>query len=172
MLKRRLSRIRLIVSDVDGVLTDGKIIVSDKGFEVKHYHSRDGFAMRIGREMGLTFAVLTARNTEAVRIRFKKQLALEHVITGAQHKGQAIASLAKACGISAEDTAYIGDEFIDLSAMAYAGVAIAPRDAADEVKRAADWVTRSNGGEGVLRESVMLILRAQGRYHDALRRYR
>ncbi|MEK6794429.1 MAG: HAD hydrolase family protein [Spirochaetota bacterium] len=172
LIKRRLSRIRLIVSDVDGVLTDGRIVVTDKGYEQKNYHSRDGFAIRLGREMGLSFAVLTARDTEAVRIRFKKQLKLTHVITGAADKGKAMEAILRDFHVTREETAYIGDEFIDLTAMAYAGVAFAPSDAAREVRHAADWVTHVPGGEGVLRETVMLILRAQGRSHEALRRYR
>ncbi|MBI4979283.1 MAG: HAD hydrolase family protein [Spirochaetes bacterium] len=171
-MQQRLARISMIVCDVDGVLTDGRLIVTDRGYELKHFHSKDGFAVHFGKTIGLSFGIITARSTEAVQIRFKKQLKLDEVHDGVKDKGRAFQELCARRKLTPEQVAYAGDELIDLPAMHRAGVSFAPRDAAAEVRRAASWVTSVDGGRGVLREIVMLIARAQGRYHEAVQAYR
>lgn len=170
--KSRLSRISLIITDVDGVLTDGKIIVGDSGEEMKNFSAKDGFAVSIGRRLGLNFAVVTGRDTKAVITRLSSQLKIKEIKSGRSFdKEKAVEEISKSLNIGLDKAAFVGDELIDIKAMRLCSFSFAPSDASLEVKKTADIVTKSKGGEGVLREVVMLILKSQGRYDEAISLY-
>lgn len=164
-----IDSIRLLVTDVDGVLTDGRIVYDDGGRETKRFHVRDGTAVKLWLALDRPFAVISARRSEIVDRRMG-ELGVERIVQGADDKGAAIASMMEQAGIAPGQTCYIGDDLADLAAMKRVALPVAVADAVDEVKRAAQWVTQTPGGLGVLREIVERILRHQGKWDEALKR--
>jgi 3-deoxy-D-manno-octulosonate 8-phosphate phosphatase (KDO 8-P phosphatase) len=170
-LKTRAARIKLLVLDVDGVLTDGSITYTSDGQEIKSFDIQDGLGLVIARRMGLHTAILSGRMSRAVGIR-AKELDIEAICQNVSDKGEAIAELAARFDASLEETAFISDDLNDLPALAVVGLAIAVGTAAPEVKEVAHYVTERPGGKGAVREAVELILRAQVRWTAAVDRYR
>ena len=160
--------IRLLCLDVDGVLTDGGIAIDDAGHETKRFHVRDGAALRMWSRLGLEIAVITGRNGMALRHRLR-ELGVRHVIAGSKEKGSAFESLLAELGIPAEACAMIGDDLPDLPILRRCGLPIAVRDASPEVIGLARLVTTRPGGNGAVREAVEHILKAQGRWAEAVR---
>ncbi|MEX2221813.1 MAG: HAD-IIIA family hydrolase [Candidatus Rokuibacteriota bacterium] len=156
----RASRVRLLVLDVDGVLTDGGLFVSASGEETKRFHVHDGLALVAARKAGLQIAVLSSRASAAVTRRMA-ELGVGEVHQGVAEKVGALDALRKRLGFGVAEVAMMGDDLPDLPAMARAGLALAPADAAVEVKRAADWVSRRRGGDGAVREAVEMLLKAR-----------
>jgi 3-deoxy-D-manno-octulosonate 8-phosphate phosphatase (KDO 8-P phosphatase) len=156
----RLSRVRLLVLDVDGVLTDGGLFVGAAGEETKRFHVHDGLALVAAREAGLQVAVLSSRASAAVTRRMA-ELGVSEVHQGVSDKASALDALRERLGLAAAEVAMMGDDLQDLPAMARAGVALAPANAVAEVKRAAHWVARRRGGEGAVREAVEMLLKAR-----------
>ena len=161
----RARRVRLLVMDVDGVLTDGRMLLSERGDELKAFHTRDGIAIALARRAGLKTAMVTGESSPIAKARGAK-LGVDSVVLDARRKGETVEALLAEFGLPAEAVAYIGDDLLDIPAMQLAGLAVAPADAAAPVKAGAHVVTRARGGRGAVRECVELILRAQG----ALRR--
>ena len=161
-LSARLRRIRLVVLDVDGVLTDGRIIYDDRGRELKCFDVRDGFGMKRAMSHGLQFAIISGRNSR-VTTRRAKELGVGDVVQGRQDKLAVYRELRSKYGIDDRETCFIGDDDLDIPVMRAAGLSAAPSDAMDEVRKIADIVTRRAGGRGVVREVVDAILRAQHR---------
>ena len=158
--------IRLLALDVDGVLTDGGIYVSDQGFETKRFDVRDGLAIKAWQFAGNQVAILSARDVPCVNYR-AAQLGISLVIQGSKNKAAGIASLCEKCGIPAADTCFIGDDWIDVPALKAVGFAVAV-SAADECVRAhVDYVTTAGGGNGAIREVIELLLKAQGKLEMA-----
>lgn len=155
--------IRCILSDVDGVLTDGRIQYSaDAGrvsHELKSFHARDGLGIKFWMRSGFAFGIITARQSKLVAHR-ANELGIEHVVQGATNKWAAATEMMTAIGVTAEQVCYIGDDVPDLCVMQRVGLAVAPDDAATDAREAAHWITRSHGGEGVVREVVERLLRA------------
>jgi len=158
---RRARAVRLLVTDVDGVLTDGRMILSERGDELKSFHARDGVAVALAKRAGLKMAFVTGEKSALAKMRGDK-LGVDAVVLGARRKGEALEDLCAQFGVPPVAVAYIGDDLLDVPALQRAGLAIAPADAAAEVRAVAHIVTRARGGEGVLRECVELILKAQG----------
>jgi 3-deoxy-D-manno-octulosonate 8-phosphate phosphatase (KDO 8-P phosphatase) len=156
----RASRVRLLVLDVDGVLTDGGLFVSASGEETKRFHVHDGLAMVAARKAGLTIAVLSSRASAAVTRRMA-ELGVSEVHQGVADKAGALDALRERLGLAASAVAMMGDDLSDLPAMARAGLALAPANAVPEVKRAAHWVARRRGGDGAVREAVEMLLKAR-----------
>ena len=156
----RASRVRLLVLDVDGVLTDGGLFVSTSGEETKRFHVHDGLALVAARRAGLQVAVLSSRASAAVTRRMA-ELGVSEVHQGVTDKASALDALRERLGLAAAEVAMMGDDLPDLPAMARAGLALAPANAAAEVKRAADWVARRPGGDGAVREAVEMLLKAR-----------
>jgi len=156
-----LASIELVVSDVDGVWTDGRLTIGDDGREFKTFHVRDGHAVAMGRESGIGFAILSGRTSKAVDRR-ARELKIGFVVQGSRDKGIDFLQLCSDAGVSAEKTAMIGDDLPDLSAFYHAGLSVAPADAATEVLDAADVTLAVRGGEGVIREFVEKLLEARG----------
>ena len=163
----RARRVALVVMDVDGVLTDGRMVLSEGGDELKAFHTRDGIAVELARRAGLRTAMITGENSAAAKARGAK-LGVDAVRVGVRRKGECVDTLRGELGVEADAVAFIGDDLLDLPALQRAGFAIAVADAVAEVKAAAHLVTRAAGGAGALREAVEFILRAQGAWSAVL----
>jgi 3-deoxy-D-manno-octulosonate 8-phosphate phosphatase (KDO 8-P phosphatase) len=166
----RASRIRLVIFDVDGVLTDGSLFIGDDGQEYKAFNSRDGHGMTMIQQTGVTLAVITGRTSEVVRIRMES-LGIEHVYQGKRNKLPAYEDLKRALGITDKEIAYVGDDVVDLPVMRHVGLAIAVADAHPLVQRHAHWQTRSPGGRGAGRDVCELIMEAQGNLDSMMEHY-
>lgn len=156
----RASRIRLLVLDVDGVLTDGGLFYGASGEETKRFHVHDGLALVAARKAGLQIAVLSSRASAAVTRRMT-ELGVSEVHQGVGDKAGALAALCERLGLRAADVAMMGDDLPDLAALGRVGLALAPANAVAEVKRAAHWVARRRGGDGAVREAVEMLLKAR-----------
>jgi 3-deoxy-D-manno-octulosonate 8-phosphate phosphatase (KDO 8-P phosphatase) len=166
----RARRIRLLVLDVDGVLTDGRMILSERGDELKAFHTHDGMGITLARRAGLVIALVTGEKSPIAQSRGAK-LGVEDVVLGARRKGDVLEELMAKHGVRREQTAFMGDDLLDLPALQGAGLAVAPANAVAEVRAAAHVVTRAAGGAGAVRECVEVILRAQGRWREAVRAF-
>ena len=162
--------IRLLLFDVDGVLTDGTVIVHTDGSESKRFHIRDGAALVWAQRAGLTVGLLSARASGATSHR-AAQLAIRLVVQGVSSKLEAYERILRDTGLTDAAVAYMGDDLLDLPVLARAGLSAAPADAAPEVRRQVDWVSTCAGGRGAARELVELVLRAQDRWETVLREY-
>lgn len=156
----RAARIRLLVLDVDGVLTDGGLVYGASGEEAKRFHVRDGLALVAARRAGLYVAVISGRASPAVTRRMA-ELGVAHVQQGVADKVRALADLMQRLAVSAGEVAVMGDDLQDLPLMRRVGLGLAPGDAVPEVRRAAHWRSRRRGGEGAVREAVEMLLRAR-----------
>lgn len=165
-----MHNLKILVLDVDGVLTDGSIFIDHDGREFKRYHVTDGFALRLWEKMGFTAAVITGRTSETVLHRMA-DLRVPHVIQGSKDKAESLARLAELSGIAPADMAYLGDDWPDLPALRRVGYPMATADACDPVKAAAKWVTKRHGGNGAVRDAVEHILDAKGLLSKALGLY-
>ena len=169
-IREKAAEIRLIVFDVDGVLTDGSLYIGDDGQEYKAFNSKDGHGMVMLRQSGVEIAIITGRSSEVVRIRMAS-LGIEHVFQGKRQKLPAYEELKQATGLSDEQIAYVGDDVVDLPVMTRAGLAIAVQDAHALTKQHAHWVTPSGGGRGAAREVCEMIMDAQDSLQPALQAY-
>jgi len=167
----RAGRVRLLLMDVDGVLTDGTIYLNDEAVESKGFNIMDGLGLAILRREGVALGIVTGRNSRVVARR-GKELGVTHLVQGCTDKLAAATDILAAEGIDWEALAYVGDDLIDLAVMRRAGLSVAPPGAAEEVKAVAHHVTALGGGRGAVREVCELILKAQGRWEEAIRRYR
>jgi 3-deoxy-D-manno-octulosonate 8-phosphate phosphatase (KDO 8-P phosphatase) len=156
----RAARIRLLVLDVDGVLTDGVLVYGASGEETKRFHVRDGLAIQAARRAGLEIAVVSGRASAAVTRRMS-ELGIVEVHQGVADKESLLRGLLARLGVKAAETAVMGDDLLDLPLMRIVGLAMAPSDAVPEVRRAAAWVSRAAGGHGAVREAVELLLRSR-----------
>jgi 3-deoxy-D-manno-octulosonate 8-phosphate phosphatase (KDO 8-P phosphatase) len=166
----RAARIRLVVFDVDGVLTDGALFLGDDGQEYKAFHSRDGHGMVMLQESGVQLAVITGRRSEVVRIRMEG-LGVAHVYQGRRFKLPAYEELKASLDLADDLIAYVGDDVVDLPVMRRVGLAIAVADAHPLVRQHAHWSTSAGGGRGAAREVCELIMTAQGTLDAVTARY-
>ncbi len=153
--------IRLIVTDLDGIWTDGSIWVDDWGGEFKRFHVADGFAVSLGKRAGLRFAILSGRSAACVGHR-ATELGIEETVQGCGEKGEGFSSLCARLGVPERETLYMGDDFPDLPALARAGLAVTVPHAPERLKRLAHLVTETPAGHGALRETVEWLLRERG----------
>ena len=163
-------RIRLLILDVDGVLTDGKLFFDYQGNEYKSFHARDGHGMKMLQQSGVEIAVISGRESPIVTMRMQS-LGVTHVYQGQEDKRAAFNELLEKLALSSEEVAYVGDDVIDLPVMMHVGLAIAVADANEAVKACADWSTTLNGGLGAVREVCDLILQAQDKFESLLNHY-
>lgn len=166
----RARRVRLAVFDVDGVLTDGRVVLGDDGYEYKAFHTHDGLGMRLLQDSGVDLAIITGR-TSTVVSRRAEELRIRHLMQGRSDKADALAELLDRLGIEAEAAAYVGDDVVDLPAMQRAGLGIAVGSATPMTRAYADYVTVAAGGAGAAREIAELIMAAQGTLQARLARY-
>jgi 3-deoxy-D-manno-octulosonate 8-phosphate phosphatase (KDO 8-P phosphatase) len=195
--KARAKKIKLVLFDVDGVLTDGKLfffpapartqqtihqsaakhggqggfgLASETIVEAKGFHAHDGTAISLTRLAGIKTGLITKRISETVALR-ARDLKLEYVYQGIQDKLGTFHEILKQANLTAAEAAFVGDDVIDLPVMWNCGLSIAVANARDEVKRDAHYVTRHSGGDGALRDAVEFILRAQGKWKKAVADY-
>lgn len=170
-LAQRLAPIAMLILDVDGVLTDGGIVYSDGGMEWKSFHVRDGSGLKIWEWLGKRSAIITGRKSPIVEVR-AAELGITPVVQGAANKLPAYRQILSLCGLKDEQVCYIGDDLPDLPMLRWCGFAVAVGDACAEVKMAAHYVTRAEGGRGAVRETIEMILRCQGLWPRAVERFR
>lgn len=166
----RAALIKLVVFDVDGVLTDGSLFVGDDGQEYKAFHSRDGFGIKLLKESGVQIGVITARNSQVVSHRMEN-LGIEHVYQGRLEKLPAFEELVSKLGLTPNQAAYVGDDVVDLPVMRRAGLAIAVQDAHPLAMQHAHWQTPHGGGHGAARDVCELIMQAQNTLDTQLSKY-
>ncbi|MCA9193960.1 MAG: HAD hydrolase family protein [Planctomycetales bacterium] len=159
--------IRLILSDVDGVLTDGSLTIDNSGVESKTFHVRDGTAIKLWQKCGFTFGLLTARNSQIVKLR-AAELGIEIVRQGFSEKLSVARDIFAQLRVTAAETCYVGDDLQDLPLLYEVGLPVAVCDAATEVIDSAKWITKATGGRGAVRELIERLLKAKGLWEDCL----
>jgi 3-deoxy-D-manno-octulosonate 8-phosphate phosphatase (KDO 8-P phosphatase) len=163
----RAASVRLLCLDVDGVLTEGAVVLDGEGRELKSFSVRDGLGIVLWQRLGGKVAVLTGRSSGAVERRMQ-ELGVAQVRQGCKDKAQDLRAVAAECGIPLDQAAFVGDDLPDLPAMRLCGYPVAVQDAAPEVRAAAAFVSVAPGGKGAVREVVEHLLKAQDRWNDAL----
>lgn len=169
-LDQRLQSIRLILSDIDGVMSDGGIIYDNQGFESKQFHVRDGLAIKLWRQAGNQFGVITARSSHVVKVRMS-ELGVDFVRQGMEDKLATAMELLQLIKLGPEQVCYIGDDLPDLKLLKAVGLAATVADAVVEVRNVAHYVTKASGGRGAIRELVETILKSQGRWSEIVQEY-
>ena len=166
----KIKGIRLVIFDVDGVLTDGRIIYDDEGVETKSFDVKDGHGMKLLMRAGIDCAIITARESRVVEHR-ARNLGIGLVYQGRKDKLAAFEEIKTRTGFESPEIAYVGDDIIDLPVMKRAGFSAAVADAVEEVAERADYVTKKPGGRGAAREVAELILKTQGKWDEILANY-
>ncbi len=167
----RAKRVKLLIMDVDGVMTDGRIVLDGEGNEWKFFNVKDGHGIVMLHRIGVETAIITGRTSKVVERR-ARELGIKHVFQGAHNKLEVYEKLKLSLGLSDEEIAYIGDDVVDMPIMKRVGFAVAVQDAHPEVKRIAHYVTEKEGGRGAVREVVELIIRAKGLWDKVMERYK
>jgi len=166
----RARRVRLMVFDVDGVLTDGRLWYGPQGELCKSFHSLDGHGVKLLQQCGIAAGILSGRSSPAVALR-AAELGVTHVLQGIEDKRPAFDALLARLGLEPREAGYMGDDLPDLPVLAHCGFACAPREAHDSVLRGAHYVTSAPAGGGAAREVCDYLLRSQGRMESVLARY-
>jgi 3-deoxy-D-manno-octulosonate 8-phosphate phosphatase (KDO 8-P phosphatase) len=169
-LQDKASRIKLILLDVDGVLTDGAVVMYGDGSESKRFHIRDGIALVWAQRVGLKVGILSARHSASTNQR-AAQLGISLVYQGVASKAAAYDQILIDTAVSDAEVAYMGDDIVDLAVLRRVGLSSAPNDAVAEVRSGVDFVSTCRGGEGAVRELVELILRTQGHWTSIVSGY-
>ena len=166
----RARRVRMVIFDVDGVLTDGRLWYGPGGEELKAFHAFDGHGVKLLQLAGLETALISGRQSAAVAER-SRELGIEHVIQGADDKHAAFRALLRRVRLKQEATAYMGDDVVDLPVLKRCGFACAPHEAPEEVRRSAHYIAAAPAGHGAAREVCEFILEAQGKLGTVLARF-
>ena len=169
-LRATAARIRLVAFDVDGVLTDGSILFGDDGTEHKSFQAQDGLGLVMLQDQGISVAIVSSR-TSGVVTRRMSELGITHVLQGVKDKRLALDGLLRELALEPEDMAFVGDDLVDLPALALAGLAIAVANARPQVIARADWTTAAAGGHGAAREVCDMLLEANGRLDGCIEKY-
>ena len=164
-IERRASRIKLLLMDCDGVLTDGRLWLTADGDEQKGFNTHDGLGLSLLHRAGLKSGIITGRSSQAVRRR-AAELGVEFVRQGEPDKIDAFEAVMQQAGVTESEVAYVGDDLPDIPIMKRAELAVAVADAVEEARSAAHYTTQAKGGRGAVREVVELILKSQGRWHE------
>jgi len=162
--------IKLLLLDVDGVLTDGSLIYSHEGKESKAFNTQDGFGLRMLQDAGVEVGLITARSSEALERR-GQDLKISHLYQGAANKLVAYKEIVKATGLKPFQIAYMGDDWLDMVLLKRVGLAVAPANAVQEVKEMVHYTTEQSGGHGAVRELCDLILEGMGKHKEILQEY-
>ena len=168
--KINLSEIKMLITDVDGVLTDGTITIGGDGTESKKFNLLDGHGIKMWHRAGLATAFISGRDTSATSIR-AEQLNINYVFQGCKKKLPAFEELLEKAGLSENQVAYIGDDLLDLPLVKRAGLGVAVAGSTSELKDAADYVTTAQGGSGAVREVIEYILKDAGKWQELIQRY-
>jgi 3-deoxy-D-manno-octulosonate 8-phosphate phosphatase (KDO 8-P phosphatase) len=169
-MENKFANIELLLLDVDGVLTDGNITYSDTGDQIKTFHSRDGFGIRLLMDSGIQVGIITGRKSKALEYRCKN-LGITLLFDGIKDKSMALDKITALTGILPENTAFVGDDLMDLAVMKRVGVSFCVSDACPEVKIHSDIITDQRGGHGAVREICDTILKTKGLWDDIMNKY-
>lgn len=170
-VEKKARSIKLLLLDVDGVMTDGRVIFADSGEEIKAFDVKDGHAMKMLMRTGVEIALLTGRNSKVVMHR-ARDLDIDMVYQGAKDKLPVFEGLMREKGLKGEDICYVGDDLVDMPVMRRVGLSVSVADACEDLRRCVDFVTEKPGGRGAVREVCELILKAQGNWEGMTSRYR
>ena len=169
-LIEKMKTIRLLVLDVDGVMTDGKIIMNDMGREIKNFDVKDGHGIKILMRCGIDVILLTGRRSAVVEHR-AKDIGIEEVYQGIFNKLEKFEEILQNKSFNYENIAFVGDDIVDIPLLKRVGFSVAVADATEDVKKCVDYITKKAGGDGAVREVCELILQAQGKWIDVAKRY-
>ncbi|MBP2646133.1 MAG: kdsC [Firmicutes bacterium] len=164
-------QVKLLVFDVDGVLTGGELLVGAEGEVIKTFHTQDGLGIAAAHRAGLKTAIITGRTSEMVKRR-GEELAIGDIYQGTRDKVNALSLLIEKHGLKNQEVAYVGDDLNDLAVMEMVGLACAVANAVFEVKEIAHYIARSRGGHGAVREIIEMVLKAQGKWQAVVAGYR
>lgn len=167
----RASRVRLLILDVDGVLTDGRIILGNYGDELKFFDIHDGHGVLMLTRAGIKTIIISGRRSR-INVKRAKEMRVIKVYQNAYDKLKVFEKILKKSRVTPQDVCYVGDDLIDLPVLKRVGFSVAVRDAVDEVRGAAHYVTERSGGRGAVREVAELLLKAQNRWDDLMESYR
>lgn len=157
----RARKVRLVLLDADGVLTDGRLLQFSDGTEGRAFHVRDGYGIKMGQRLGLRFGIVSGRASRVVEAR-ARELGIQEVHVGVLEKIATYEAICGRLGLGDNAVCYVGDDLVDVPILRRVGLGVAPADASEEALLAARWVTERRGGEGSVREIVTLLLKAQG----------
>jgi len=169
-LDEKARKIKLLLLDVDGVLTDGSIIIDHVGEEIKVFNVRDGVAIKWLQRMGVEVAILSGRHSPALAAR-AKELGIQRVVTGKVDKLPSFEKLLEETGLKPDQIAFMGDDLYDLPVLKRAGISACPSDAVKEVKNICDYICKSRGGRGVVREVAEIILKSHDKWKALVSQY-
>ncbi|MBI5014074.1 MAG: HAD hydrolase family protein [Deltaproteobacteria bacterium] len=170
MLEERLARVELLLLDVDGVLTDGRIVLDDNGVETKAFDVTDGHGLKMLVRAGVDAGLVTGRRSRVVEHR-ARELGLREVHQGVKDKGRLVSEILRRRGLAPEQVAFAGDDIVDLPVLLQVGLAVTVPDAPEYVRERVHWVTTRAGGRGAVREVCEAILRARGLWEETTRKY-
>ena len=170
MALNKLKSIKILLLDVDGVLTDGSIIYDDEGMQIKAFNVKDGLGIRLLIDAGIKVGIVTGRTSQTVHHRCK-DLGISLIFDGVRDKAEVLDIVLEKTNIQAQEVAFIGDDLLDLPLLKRVGLSIAVADADETVRQNVDMVTFANGGEGAVREVCEAILKARGIWQEIIQRY-
>jgi len=168
--KKRAQAIRLLLLDVDGVLTDGRIVYDGRGQELKSFDIKDGQGIKLLQQAGLKVGILSGRKSSAVNLR-ARELGIDLLLQKALDKAKALEKIIRKGNIRAEQICFVGDDLVDLPVFSRVGFAVAVADSVKEVKENAHYITHCPGGRGAVREVCELILKVQGKWEAVTQKY-
>jgi 3-deoxy-D-manno-octulosonate 8-phosphate phosphatase (KDO 8-P phosphatase) len=169
-LQAKLKNIKMLILDVDGVMTDGRVIMDDRGQEIKNFDVRDGHGIKLVQRYGIKVVLLTGRQSEVVKHR-AQDLGIKEIYQKVFNKKEVFARILKKNKLNAAEVAFIGDDIIDIPVLKAAGFSTAVADAMDVVKKSVDYVTQNSGGRGAVREVCEMLLQAQGKWPEIAAKY-
>ena len=170
-LKEKIKNIKLLLLDVDGILTDEKIIFNNEGIESKFFNVKDGHGIKLLQRAGIEVGIITGRESNVVKIR-AKELGIELVIQKSHNKLEALKKIIEIKNISLKEIAFCGDDIVDLPVLRRVSVAFTVKNGVEECKKIADYITEKESGKGAVREIVELILKLSGRWEKIFERYK
>ncbi|MFN3975677.1 MAG: KdsC family phosphatase [Aquificaceae bacterium] len=169
-LKEKALKIRLLVLDVDGVLTDGRLYYTSKGEEIKVFNVKDGFGIKMAQMAGIKVGVISGRESQALRKRLE-ELGIEEAYLGFNEKLAVLEDMLKRLYLSFEEVAFIGDDYVDLPILKRVGFPMVVCDAPEELRSYALYTTKARGGEGAVREAIEFLLKLRGQWEEVIKRY-
>lgn len=169
-LLEKAKRIKLLILDVDGVLTDGKIIYDSKGRDLKNFCVKDGLGVYLLKRAGIPTVILTARGSKTIRLR-ARDMQVEEIFEDVERKAELLDKITRKYGVNTDEICFVGDDLVDLSIMKRIGLPIAVKNACKEIKDVSFYITEAEGGKGAVREVAEFILKAKGKWEELVSFY-
>jgi len=169
-IQEKLKNIKMLILDVDGVMTDGRVIMDDSGREIKNFDVRDGHGIKLIQRYGISVVLLTGRQSEVVKHR-AHDLGIREIYQKVFNKKEVFVKILKKNKLSSADVAFMGDDIIDIPVLKAVGFSAAVADALDVVKKSVDYITQNKGGRGAVREVCDMLLQAQGKWPEIAAKY-